>query len=60
MHDQQNDAGKLDICPIYILSCYWKFTTGKLMLQITGLGGLSEDVVESDDVNIDYPDTLAL
>ena len=30
------------------------------MLQITRLNGLSEDVVEADDVNIDYPDTLAL
>ena len=24
VHDQQNDADKLDICPIDILSCYWK------------------------------------
>ena len=29
------------------------------MLQITGLNGISEDVVEADDVKFDYPDTLA-
>ena len=55
-----NDAYKLDICPIDILSCYWKSTNGKLMLQITGLNGLSEDMVEADDVKIDYPDTISL
>ena len=30
------------------------------MLWITGLTGLSEDAVEADDLNIDYPDILAL
>ena len=30
------------------------------MLRITGFNGLGEDVVETDDVNIDYLDTLVL
>ena len=30
------------------------------MLRITGLDGLGEGTVESENVNIDYPDTLAL
>ena len=30
------------------------------MLRITGLNGLSGDAVESDDVNIDYQNKLAL
>ena len=54
----QNDYDKLDICLIDILSCYWKSSNGKLMLQITGLNGLSKDVVEADDVKIDYPNTI--
>ena len=57
---QQNDADKLDICPIDILSCYWKSYNGKLMLRTTGLNGIGEDTVEADDVNIYYPDTLAI
>ena len=60
VQDQQNDADKLDICPIYLLSCYWKSSNGKLMLSINGLNGISEDTVEADDVKIDYPYTLAL
>ena len=57
---QQNDADKLDICPIDILSCYWKSYNGKLMLRITGFNGLGKDTLEADDVKIEYPDTLAL
>ena len=30
------------------------------MVKVTGLYGLGDEVVEADDVNIDYPDTLAL
>ena len=45
VQDQQNDADVIDIFPIDILSCCWKPNSGKLMLQITGLNGLSEDVV---------------
>ena len=59
MHDHQNNADELDILLIDILSCYWKFSNGKLMLRITGLNGLSEYVVDSDDVNIEYPYSLA-
>ena len=55
-----NDAYKLDICPIDILSCYWKSSNGTLMLQITGLDGIGEDTVEADDMKIYYPDTLTL
>ena len=57
---QQNDADEIDICPIDILSCYWKSYNGKLMLRITGFNGLDEYTVETDDVNIDYPYTLAI
>ena len=60
MQDQQNDADELDICPIYILSCYWNSSNDKLMLLITWLDGIGEDTVEADDVKIDYPDTLPL
>ena len=56
----QNDYEKLDICLIDILSCYWKSSNGKLMLQITGLNEICEDGVEADDVKIDYPDTISL
>ena len=55
-----NDAEELDICPIDILLCYWKSATEKLMLRITGLNGISEDVVEADDVKIDCQDKLAI
>ena len=37
VQDQPNDADKLGICPIDILSCYWKSSNGKLMLWIIGL-----------------------
>ena len=60
VQDQQNDADELEISPIDILQYYWKSTNGKLMLRKTRLNGLSEDLVEADNVNIDYPDTLAL
>ena len=30
------------------------------MLRITRLNGLSDDVVEADNVKIDYPGTLAI
>ena len=30
------------------------------MLWLTGFNGLSEDVLEAENVNIDYPDTLSL
>ena len=59
MKNKQNDAEELDICPIDILLCYWKSNNGKIMLQITGLNGLSEYVVDSDDVNIEYPYSLS-
>ena len=58
--DQQKDANKLDICRIDILSCYQKYYNGKLMLRITGLNALREDVVEANDVNIDYPYKISL
>ena len=60
VQDHQNNADELDILLIDILSCYWKFSNGKLMLRITGLNGLSEYVVEANDVKIYYPDILAL
>ena len=60
VQDQHNDADEIDICLIDILLCYWKSSIVNLMLRITGFNGLGEDTVEADDVNIDYPDTLAL
>ena len=60
VQDQKNDADVLDICPVYILSCYWKPNNGMLMLQITGLDGIGEDVIKAEDVKVDYSDALAL
>ena len=60
MQDQLNDAEKYDISAIQIISHYWKSASGKLMVKVTGLHGPGDEEVESDDVNIDYPDTLAL
>ena len=60
VQDQQNDDDVLDIFPIDILLCHWKANSGKLMLRITGLNGLSEDVVEAEDVKVDYTDTLSI
>ena len=60
VQDQQNDAEKIDICPIDILLYYWKSSNGKLVLRITGLHGLVEDTVEADDVRIDHPYTLVI
>ena len=45
VQDQQNDADKLDIFLIDILSCYCKPNSGKLMLRITRWNGLGEDVL---------------
>ena len=60
MQDQQNDADILDICPVDILSCYWEPNNGILMLRITGLNGLGEDVINTEYVKFDYPDIFAL
>ena len=60
VQDQMNYYNELDIFPIDILLCYWKYFNGKLMLRINGLAGLDEDTVEADDVKIYYPDTLTL
>ena len=60
MKDQLNDADKYDICLIDIISHYWKSYNGKLMLRITGLYGLGEELAEVDDVKTEYPETLAL
>ena len=59
VQDHLNDAEKSDICPIDILSHYWKYYNGKLMLRITGLYGLSEEPAEAEYLDIDYPDTLS-
>ena len=47
-----NYADELDIFPIDILSCYWKYYNGKIMLWMNGLDGIGEDTVEADYVNI--------
>ena len=52
VQDQLNDAKKYDICPIDILSYYWKSSGGKLVLRITGLYGPGEGPVEASDVKI--------
>ena len=41
-------------CSIYILSCHWKLNNGMLMLRITGLNGLGEDLVKAEYVRVDY------
>ena len=45
--DQKNDSDALDIYPVDIISCYWKPNNGMLMLRITGLNGLGEDVIKA-------------
>ena len=60
VQDQLNDAEKLDICPVDILSCYWRPEDEKLMLGITGLLGIGEYLMEDDFMRVDYPDDLAL
>ena len=51
---------KLDIFPVDILSCYWIPEDGKLTLLINGLLGLIEDLMEAEDMRLDYPDNLDL
>ena len=58
--DQKNNADRLDICLLDIISCYWKPNNGMLMLRITGLNRLGEYVIKAEDVKVDYPDTLAI
>ena len=58
--DQNNDSEVLDIYSVYIISCYWKPNNGMLMLRITGLNGLGEDLIKAEYVKVDYPDALAL
>ena len=60
VQDQQDDADVFDIFPIDIISCHWKPDSGMMMLQITGLNGLGEDIVKAEDVKVDYSDALAL
>ena len=57
---QLNDADKYDITSRDIILNRWKYINGKLMVKVTGLHGLGYDTVDARDVNIDYPDTLAL
>ena len=56
--DHQNDADVLDICPIDILSCYWKPNNGMLMLRINGLNRLCEYVIKDEYFKVDYPYAL--
>ena len=58
--DQKNDSDVLDIYPVDIISCYWKPNNGMLMLRITGLNGLGEDLIKAEYVKVYYPDALAL
>ena len=43
---------KYDISAIEILLCYWKYISGKLMVEDTGLHGLGDESVEDDNVDI--------
>ena len=56
---QKNDSDVLDIYLLDIIACYWKPDNGMLMLWITGLNGLGEDVIKAEYVKVDYPDALA-
>ena len=58
--DQKNDSDVLGIYMVDIIACYWKPNNGMLMLRITGLNGLGEDVIKAEYVKVDYPDALAL
>ena len=58
--DQKNDSDVLYIYLLDIISCYWKPKNGMLMLRITGLNGLGEDVIMAEYVKVDYPYALAL
>ena len=58
--DQKNDSDVLDIYLVDIIVCYWKSNNGMLMLRITGLNRLGEDVIKYEYVKVDYPDALDL
>ena len=58
--NQQNDADVLEICPVDILSCYWKPNNGMLVLRITGLNGPGEDLIKAEDVKVGYTYALSL
>ena len=58
--DKMNDSDILDIYMVDIIACYWKPNNGMLMLRITGLNGLGEDVIKAEYVKVDYPDALDL
>ena len=58
--DQKNDFEVLDIYPVDVISCYWKPSNGVLMLWITRLNGIGEDIIKSEYVKVDYPDAIAL
>ena len=57
--DQKNDSDVLEIYLVDIIVCYWKPNNGMLMLRITGLNGLGEDIIKSEYVKVYYPDALA-
>ena len=58
--DQKNDSDVLYIYLVENIACYWKHNNGILMLRITGLNGLGEDLIKAEYVKVYYPDTLAL
>ena len=43
---------KSEISAIDILLHYWKYASGNLMVKVTGLHGLGDETVESDDAKI--------
>ena len=57
---QLNDAEKLEIYPVDILSYYWRPVDGVLMLKTTGLYKLSDETMDDDMFRVDYTDDLAL
>ena len=60
VQDQLNDADKSYISAIDIISYYWKYSSGNLMMKVSWLHELGDETVEAEDVKIYYPDTLAL
>ena len=58
--DKMNDSDILDIYMVDIIACYWKPNNGMLMLWMTGLNGLGEEVIKAEYVKVDYPDALDL
>ena len=55
-----NGTNKSGIYAIDIISHYWKYNNRNLVVKVAGLHRLGDGIVEAEDMNIDYPVTIAL